>query len=382
MNNDNNFMNQEQNYSGMDNYYSQNLQYSNTLGEVPEPDRRPGCLTSLLGFFLTIVLMISLTIFLILFTAKSSLSGAVNAFSHTATALLYEELANDTELEETLELLDCELSDIIPEDAAQNIVDTTVDAIVNGEVYNSEKLNVDYDNIADGMYNVSEKAMDKALDAYIDSYKTGETSEELELLDSFLVDVVGYDLEAEFISVIDSYGTDHITDEVLEKAKKDTMNTALVDVKYTIEHAVYNDLKPELDDALSELEQNDDMENVMKYFNVVPMIMYGSLITCIVIILIQFLMYKQKYRVIRNISVACFFNGALFALSSLILKAAREDFVRETQGEDYGEYTLTAIDGLISPFYFVTAALVATFIITLTLSIVMKQAGKRRCSSF
>ena len=371
------YTNQEQNYSGIDNYYNQNEQYSNSLGEVPEPDKRPGCLTSLLGFILTIVLMVSLTVFLIIFTAKTSLYSAVDAFSDAASDFLYDELANDTELEEALELLDCEFSDIISEDTAQKIVDTTLDAIVKGEAYEPNDFEVDYGAIADGMYDVSEKAVDKALDAYIDFYKTGKPSEELELLDSFLIDVVGYDLESEFISVVDSYGTDHITAEVLEQAKKDTMAVALSDVRETIDNAVYTELKPDLDESLSELEQDEDMRDIMRYFNLIPAMMYGALITCVAIILIQFLMYRQKYRVIRNISVVCFFNGALFSLFSFILKLAREYILTDSE-EEYKEFAISGIDGLSAPFFIVTAILIVTFVATFIISIVMKQSGKRK----
>lgn len=380
MNDDNNFMNQEQNYSGMDNYYNQNPQYSNSLGEVPEPDRRPGCLISLLGFFLTIALMVSLTTFLMLFVGRSSISNGLNTIGDMVITLLYEELANDTEIEEALDLLDCELSDIVPEDTAQTIVDAAVDTLVNSKDYSSDNLNIDYDNMADCMYNVSEKAIDKALDEYIDYYKTGTTSKEMDLLDSFLVDVVGYDLESEFMAVVDSYNG-NISDEVLEQAKTETKSIAINDVKTSIDDTIYNNLKPNLDDAFSELNQYNDIKEAMSYLNIIPTIMYGALIVSAAIILIQFLMYKQKYRAFRNLSVVCFFDGSLFALFSLILKVAKESFIGNNH-EAYDEYALLAVDGFIFPYYLITAILIASFVITLILSIIMRYTDKRRYSSF
>ncbi len=372
---DNNYYSQEQSFSGVDNSYSNTFNEQN-LGEVPEPNKRPGCLTSFLGFILTIVLMVTLSAGLILFSIKSSLSSGLGVFIDSIENLVYDEISNNTELNEALDLVDSEFSDFIPEEMLDDVKDSFDDAINNGiDADNLPKL--DYDQLSDNMYEVSEKVVEETLDYYVEAIKTGEMSEEGKLLDEFLVDVIGYDLQSEYLNTLNSYDTDNYTVDVYEKAKKDTLNVALSGVREEIDVLVYNNIKPAYEDACEEI-IDPDMRQLIDYFNMIPMIMKGLLIASAVIILIQLIMYKQKYRALRNVSVVTFFLTLLFGASCAILNAAITEVKKDYTDDSSLAYMVDVIEGFVSPFFKITAVLLVAFVVLFIAQLVMRSNTKKK----
>ena len=395
MNNDNNFFNEQnnyqqpnmfdsndssqgQNFSGVDNSYSGSAS-KDFLGEVPEKDTRPGCLTSLLGFVLTIALMITLTAGLILFGIKSSLSSGVGSFLDNVKTLIYNELANDTEMQEALNMVDSDFSDLIPEKMIDDVYESFNDALSNGIDPDNLIPELDYDYISDSMYDVTEKVVDEALNYYVDYYKTGEMTEEGALLDEFLVEVIGYDLNSKFYDNLSTYGDGNFTDEALEQAKQDTLNIALGGVKEEIDYLVHTELKESYEETFSEVtETTEEMEELIKIYNMFPMIMKACLIASAVIMLLQLIMYRQKYRAIRNISVVTFFNTVLFGGISAILYWAINDYKTTMEQDQYTDHILDAIEGFIEPLRNIAIGLFIAFFVMFIAQLIMRANSKRR----
>lgn len=394
MNNDNNYFNEQnnyqqqnmydgntssqtQNFSGVDNSYSGSAS-KEYLGEVPEPNKRPGCLTSLLGFILTITLMGTLSVGLILFGIKSSLSGGVETLLDNMQKIIYDELSNNTEMQEALDLVDSEFSDLIPEKMIDDVSDKIDDALTNGIDPDNLVPELDYDYISDSMYEVTEKVVDETLNYYVDCYMTGETTEEGELLNEFLIEVVGYDLQAKYNETLSSYGDGAFTKEDLEQAKQETKAIALDGVKEEIDTLVHTDLKESYEEAFSDVTDTAyEMEEYIEIYNMFPKLMKACLIASAIIMLLQLIMYRQKYRALRNFSVVAFFNTIFFGGISVALYWAMDEFRASEPQDEYTTYILDAIEGFIDPLRNIAIVLLISFIVLFISHIIMRSVAKR-----
>lgn len=394
MNNDNNFFNesnnyqqsslydgnnssQNQNFSGVDNSYSSSFSRDN-LGAVPEPDKRPGCLTSLLGFVLTIALIIILSVVLLLFGTRSAVSNGINTFFDSIKTVMYDEISNNTEMKEALELVDSEFSDFLPDKMMDDIADGLNDSLTNG--FDSDNLlpELDYEYISDSMYEVTEKVVDKAIDGYIEAAKTDRMSEEAKLLDDFMQEVIGYDLRSAYLDTLNSYDSNDYSDEMYEKAKKDTLNTILPDVREEIDSIVYNDFKDSYEEAFEDVaEVDDNTKQYIELLNLLPTIMKGCIIVCVVIMLLQLIMYRQKYRAIRNFSVAALFTLPLFAGFYAIFNLAIDEVKKESVGEPNADFVIKVLEDMLSPFLMIAVGLFAAFIILFIVHLIMRSSAKR-----
>ena len=369
---------QEQQFSGVDGFYNSGAESASYLGAVEKSKDRPGCLVSFLAFFINIALIVIVTVVLMIFTTEKAASNCVDEIVDASIDLFYEEMANDTDLNETLEMVDTEFEDIVSDDFIKEFGNEVTDLLVNGIENENGEVNLDYDAIADGMCDVSEKVLDEALDCYIEGVKTGEMSEEAEVLDEFLYAVVGYDLQSEFMAQAEKYDVDEMNnDRVLAQIKEDTKKAAMDEIKVEVDKIVYDKMKTEIDDVFDEMKNDEEMQNVMSVTRVFPLVMKACLVGAIVLMVLQLLMYKQKYRAIRNFSVVAFMCSTFFGMVSAILFAVTNEMKNEPVEEGMGDM-VSAMSGLAKPFYFTTACLAASFVILLIVSIIMRASHRNR----
>ena len=388
MNNDNNFQQpdffqteeklDQQSFSGVDNSY-QGGESDQFFGEVAEPDNRPGCLVSLLGFILTIALMITLTAGLILLGGKSSLTSGIDVFFDVMKDYMYDELSNNTKMKEALSLVDCEFSDFLPDKMLDDMAEGLTDSLTNGIDPDNILPELDYDYISDSMYNVTEKVVDKALDGYIYALQYDVYSEETELLNDYMVNVIGYDLQGAFNNTLYASGASGYSEADFKKAKEETMNTILPEVREQIDELVYTDFKTSYEESFNDsFPINDEVKQAFDIINIIPVIMKGCLIAAAVIILLQLIIYRQKYRAVKNISVASLFTGLLFSAFYGLLSVAVNNARTQSDWEEETQLAYDVIENMLTPFLIIGVALLVAFVVLFILQMIMRSNSKKR----
>ncbi len=362
--------NSSQAFSGIDNNYYDSSSNTDFVPPMAEENKNPGCLTSILGFFLTIILSIALITGVTIVAAGTSIGGVIDASVALMKETVYEALSEEPVFEEAMDLMENELSDMIPEEVFEEIGDSMIELV--DSALTGESPDIDYEKISDGIYDVGEEAVVLTLDYYVESLETGELSKKGQVMDEFVSSVLGYDLWNSFYDATKDYDTNNLSSSDIEAIRNEAYENAMSEIKVEIDDMVYNELKTEIDDLFENLVSDPEIKQAYAMLKLIPTIAIGCFIASAIIILIMLLMYKQRYRAIRNTSVAVFFTAGWAGLITVLMKAVFTTANSEMEKDE--KIFLDAFsDGLMPPLYTITGILIAAFVLLTVLQIVMKK---------
>lgn len=351
------------------------------MSEQKMKNQKPGCLISILGFFGTILISLLLTVGILATTIYACYKHTIDTLPDTMNkvinaAIVQVDNENDQKVSKGLESIGYELSDIYPEEFI-----TSISTSVTDNIFYGKKTPVDFASFTENYRELMVDLSEKGIDMYVDSLQNTDLNEKYEDINELFKSSYGLDL-SQYVDkkYIDMAG-DKLSNADLDKIKTEA-KAASRETIYTVSDKLMDEeIVDELNKALDELYEDEDMKNVHTAIEEVESKGIAAICAVFFIVfllcLIHFFMYSQKHRAVRNFSLCFFFATLIHLVVCIAFSLAISELGKAGQEHDtdkeIAEMATDIISDFSAPFKAAAAFCFIATIVLFVLSRIMKR---------
>ena len=350
----------------------------------------PGFRISFCGFLLTTILIFTITTFItnfIMYTKNADLEdivhdGTYHFMSEGLTSFFSMDTSDTSEFEE----YNLDLQEMMPEDLIESLSSNLSNALIGRELedkINEESFNNAYDEwtklmitsycmlyLQDELYNMG------FVSGYGETYSNGEAKAEMEETQKLLADMADINISDEIKNATNIVLADEISTGIVNASFTKQQQQEIIDI--ICGNALeYNDNKAmEFLDSFNELLDEVNASGNTGIFNKDKNLKrtIGTGILIILSIVIMILIYKQKYRALRNCAIAGVFNFVSTSFTSLFWLILVNVVGASSNSKVVENLTEKATSALVAPYAVGATTLLITFIALFVCSSKMKKA--------